>query len=44
MLIFGALLVTMMLVKPEGIWPAAVQKRELHGHEEDEGGVEPAPA
>ncbi len=44
MLIFGALLVTMMLVKPEGIWPAAVQKRELHGHEEDEGGIEPAPA
>ena len=44
MLIFGALLVTMMLVKPEGIWPAAVQKRELHGHEEDEAGVEPAPA
>jgi len=44
MLIFGALLVTMMLVKPEGIWPAAVQKRELHGHEEDESGIEPAPA
>ena len=44
MLIFGALLVTMMLVKPEGIIPAAVQKRELHKREEEEGGVEPAPA
>jgi len=33
MLIFGALLVTMMLVKPEGFWPAATQKRELHDDE-----------
>lgn len=34
MLIFGALLVTMMLVKPEGFWPAATQKRELHAGDE----------
>jgi hypothetical protein len=33
MLIFGALLVAMMLLKPEGFWPAAAQKRELHEHE-----------
>ncbi len=39
MLIFGALLVTMMLVKPEGFWPAATQKRELHAGDE----VEPTP-
>ncbi len=36
MLIFGALLVTMMLVKPEGFWPATTQKRELHAAEEAE--------
>ncbi len=44
MLIFGALLVTMMLVKPEGFWPAATQKRELHGDEEIEIDSEPTPA
>jgi len=41
MLIFGALLVTMMLVKPEGFWPAATQKRELHEAEEPK--TTPAP-
>ncbi len=40
MLIFGALLVTMMLVKPEGFWPAATQKRELRGDDD----IEPEPA
>ena len=43
MLIFGALLVTMMLVKPEGFWPAATQKRELHGDDE-EIEIEPDPS
>ncbi len=43
MLIFGALLVTMMLVKPEGFWPAATQKRELHGDDDIELDSEPAP-
>jgi branched-chain amino acid transport system permease protein len=35
LLIYGALLVVMMLVKPEGLWPSEVRKRELH--EGDEG-------
>ncbi len=35
MLIFGALLVTMMLVKPEGFIPAATQKRELSREDEE---------
>lgn len=35
MLIFGALLVGMMLIKPEGFWPAAAQKRELHEGDEN---------
>lgn len=34
MLVYGALLVVMMLVKPEGLWPAAAMKRELHAEEE----------
>ena len=29
LLIYGALLVVMMLVKPEGFWPSEVRKREL---------------
>ncbi|MFQ5575387.1 MAG: branched-chain amino acid ABC transporter permease [Anaerolineae bacterium] len=36
LLIFGALLVSMMLLKPEGFWPAAAQRRELHTHDESE--------
>jgi len=43
LLIFGALLVTMMLVKPEGFWPAAAQKRELHEHESEAPEVLPTP-
>jgi branched-chain amino acid transport system permease protein len=35
MLIYGALLVVMMLVKPEGFWPSEVRKRELHAGEEE---------
>lgn len=34
LLMYGALLVTMMLVKPEGFWPEATRKRELHEAEE----------
>ncbi|MCG3209351.1 MAG: hypothetical protein FOGNACKC_02975 [Anaerolineae bacterium] len=30
MLIYGALLIVMMLVKPEGFWPSEVRRRELH--------------
>lgn len=48
LLMYGALLVTMMLVKPEGFWPAEVRRRELHveGNEgvaaEEEAAVRPA--
>lgn len=34
MLVFGALLVVMMIVRPEGIWPAPRRRLELH--EEDD--------
>jgi branched-chain amino acid transport system permease protein len=30
MLIFGALLVIMMIVRPEGLWPAPRRRMELH--------------
>lgn len=33
MLMYGALLIVMMLVKPEGFWPSEVTKREMHAHE-----------
>ena len=33
LLVYGAALVAMMLVKPEGLWPEAVHRRELHGAE-----------
>jgi branched-chain amino acid transport system permease protein len=39
LLMYGALLIGMMIVRPEGFWPSAVTKRELHIHEEF-----PAPA
>jgi branched-chain amino acid transport system permease protein len=39
-LIFGLLLVTMMLLRPEGLIPSARRKAELH--EADEEGAEPA--
>jgi branched-chain amino acid transport system permease protein len=29
LLIYGALLVVMMLVRPEGFWPSSVRRREL---------------
>lgn len=41
LLIYGALLVVMMLVKPEGFWPSEVRKRELR---EDEEEIQPQPA
>jgi branched-chain amino acid transport system permease protein len=33
-LVYGALLVTMMLTRPEGLWPE--ERRRLELHEEDE--------
>jgi branched-chain amino acid transport system permease protein len=32
-LMYGALLIVMMLVRPEGLWPSEVTKRELHTEE-----------
>ncbi len=33
MMIYGAVLVGMMLYKPEGLWPEPARRRELHGEE-----------
>ncbi|HEV8672328.1 MAG TPA: branched-chain amino acid ABC transporter permease [Candidatus Limnocylindria bacterium] len=38
-LIFGITLVVMMLVRPEGLFPSARVRAELHAAEEDEGAV-----
>ena len=32
-LMYGALLIVMMLLRPEGLWPSAVHRRELHASE-----------
>ncbi len=34
MLFFGALLIFMMIVRPEGLWPSKRRQMELHEHEE----------
>ncbi len=34
LLMYGALLIFMMLARPEGFWPSEVTKRELHAFEE----------
>jgi len=31
LLVYGAALVAMMLLRPEGLWPEALRRRELHG-------------
>jgi branched-chain amino acid transport system permease protein len=36
LLVYGAALVAMMLLKPEGLWPEAVHRRELHAEETPE--------
>lgn len=33
LLIYGVLLIVMMLVRPEGLWPSAVRRRELRAEE-----------
>lgn len=38
LLMYGALLISMMLARPEGFWPSETIKRELHAHEEFEAG------
>jgi branched-chain amino acid transport system permease protein len=35
LLIYGALLIVMMIAKPEGFWPSEVRLRELHSGEEE---------
>ena len=39
LLVFGALLVVMMIIRPEGIWPAPRRRMELH--ETEPGGIPP---
>jgi branched-chain amino acid transport system permease protein len=34
-LMYGVLLIVMMLARPEGFWPSAARRRELHIHEEE---------
>lgn len=41
LLMYGALLIVMMLTRPEGFWPEATHKREFH---EDAAGVAPTAA
>jgi branched-chain amino acid transport system permease protein len=41
--VYGAALVVVMLVRPEGLWPEAVRRRELHGAELDNGEAQPEP-
>ena len=36
LLIYGILLIVMMLVRPEGLWPSAVRRRELHADDMDD--------
>jgi len=36
LLIYGALLIVMMLAKPEGFWPSTKRKRDLHTDEDSE--------
>ena len=35
LLVYGAVLVAMMLLKPEGLWPEAVHRREFHEEEKE---------
>lgn len=35
LLMYGALLIVMMIKKPEGFWPSQVRRQELHAHEEE---------
>jgi branched-chain amino acid transport system permease protein len=44
LLVYGAALVAMMLLRPEGLWPEAVRRRELHEEEAGEVETQPPPA
>ena len=43
-LVYGAALVSMMLIRPEGLWPEARRRLELHEEEEALKGEQPEPA
>jgi branched-chain amino acid transport system permease protein len=35
LLFYGMLLIATMLLRPEGLWPSPIRKRELHPEEDD---------
>jgi branched-chain amino acid transport system permease protein len=35
LMIYGAVLIVMMLTRPEGLWPSPIRRRELRAHEEE---------
>jgi len=43
LLLYGALLIVMMLSRPEGLWPSAVHRREMHSAEDEAGTVPESP-
>jgi branched-chain amino acid transport system permease protein len=42
LMMYGILLIVMMLLKPEGLWPSAVRRRELHVYDDDDSARRPA--
>lgn len=40
LLLYGALLIVMMLLRPEGLWPSAVHRREMHQEESTTSGAQ----
>jgi branched-chain amino acid transport system permease protein len=42
LLVYGAALVAMMILRPEGLWPEAKRRQELHKEESTEAETEPA--
>ena len=42
LLLYGALLIAMMLARPEGLWPSPITRREMHPDELDVGPETPA--
>jgi branched-chain amino acid transport system permease protein len=43
LLVYGAVLVAMMLLRPEGLWPEAVRRRELREEDSERAEAEPVP-
>ncbi len=40
LLLYGALMIAMMLARPEGLWPSSITRREFHAEDEVVGGVQ----